>query len=543
MPKKIRVSHNPNKDPIPSPPPVIGGGGGTSETVDLPTLLTTTVASTPSPGSTTHVASGGDLQAALDAAVAGDVITLEAGASYPGNFILNNRAGGDYITLRTDGSLPPEGSRATAAIATAYGFPKLIAMTGNGTGTLNTNGPVTKWRVMGLDITVDPDVTSITTIVKLGLGTETLLADLPENIILDRCYVHGHSTLQCRRGITLNSKAAAFIDGIVDDIHSDGFDTQAIWGWNGPGPFKIVNNKLVASTEVFGFGGADPALVGNNPADIEFSRNHVTRPMSWKGNTYLEKNLIELKKGIRVLIEGNVLENAWPQAQSGWGFVLWSVNQQGGDNTAETGHITVRKNIIKNTATLFQLSAHYASTSVPMHHVTIHDNVGLGVNNPAVVGADPMILAQQGIAHLSIEHNTALMNPGATSALLITNDIVYEYLKIRNNILGGGSYPLFISPGPTWADIADVNSLFDGNVFVAAAAYAASFGMPVGNFYPASNDDIGFVGGGSAATDVNALLDSLKLSNTSAYKAAATDGTDPGADIDAVKVATDGVVI
>jgi len=55
---------------------------------------------------TIAVPSGGDLQAALNAAQPGDVITLEPDATYTGNFILPNKAlpdNGDtpeYITIR-----------------------------------------------------------------------------------------------------------------------------------------------------------------------------------------------------------------------------------------------------------------------------------------------------------------------------------------------------------------------------------------------------------------------------------------------------------
>jgi hypothetical protein len=40
-----------------------------------------------------HVPSGGDLQAAIDKAVAGDTITLAPGQTYTGNFHLVRKAG------------------------------------------------------------------------------------------------------------------------------------------------------------------------------------------------------------------------------------------------------------------------------------------------------------------------------------------------------------------------------------------------------------------------------------------------------------------
>ena len=64
---------------------------------------------------TIAVPAGGDLQAALNAAQPGDVITLAPGATYVGNFVLPNKGAiGSYITIRSaapDASLPPAGVR------------------------------------------------------------------------------------------------------------------------------------------------------------------------------------------------------------------------------------------------------------------------------------------------------------------------------------------------------------------------------------------------------------------------------------------------
>ena len=50
----------------------------------------------------------------------------------------------------------------------------------------------------------------------------------------------------------------AVIDSYLSEAHVVGFDSQAICGVNGPGPFKIVNNYLEGSGENVMFGGADP---------------------------------------------------------------------------------------------------------------------------------------------------------------------------------------------------------------------------------------------------------------------------------------------
>ncbi|PYN80939.1 MAG: hypothetical protein DMD96_12795 [Candidatus Rokuibacteriota bacterium] len=79
---------------------------------ELPRAFLDTTLVPPS-GQTIIVPAGGDLQAALNAAQPGDVITLQAGATFRGPFTLPNKAGLGWITVRTsapDSSLPPPGT-------------------------------------------------------------------------------------------------------------------------------------------------------------------------------------------------------------------------------------------------------------------------------------------------------------------------------------------------------------------------------------------------------------------------------------------------
>jgi hypothetical protein len=57
-------------------------------------------------GAITIVASGADLQAALNAARPGDVLVLQAGARYVGTFKLPANTGGAVITIRSSATLP-----------------------------------------------------------------------------------------------------------------------------------------------------------------------------------------------------------------------------------------------------------------------------------------------------------------------------------------------------------------------------------------------------------------------------------------------------
>ena len=84
------------------------------------------------------------------------------------------------------------------------------------------------------------------------------------------------------------------------------------------------------------FGGGSVTMPEPSPSDITVRGNHITRPASWKG-VWQAKNLIESKHARRLLIEGNVIENEWQDAQAGFAFVLKSENQNG-DNAVDPDH-------------------------------------------------------------------------------------------------------------------------------------------------------------------------------------------------------------
>src|SRR2546427_12484508 len=83
-------------------------------------------------GRTLSVGAGGNFQAALERARPGDVITLEAGATFVGPFTLPRKEGDGWITIRTsapDDRLPPPDARIDPTHAGI--MPKLEAGSGS----------------------------------------------------------------------------------------------------------------------------------------------------------------------------------------------------------------------------------------------------------------------------------------------------------------------------------------------------------------------------------------------------------------------------
>ncbi|HXH05503.1 MAG TPA: carbohydrate-binding protein [Vicinamibacterales bacterium] len=226
-----------------------------------------------------RVGAGGDLQAAIDAARPGDVILLEAGATFVGNFVLPAKPGSSPITIRTAADLsqlPGPGTRIGPADAPR--LPKLRSP--NAEPALRTAPGAHHWRLELLEFL--PNADGFYDILRLGDGSETDPARVPYEIVVDRCYIHGDPLKGQRRGIALNSARTSIVNSYIADIKAVDFDSQAIAGWNGPGPYLIENNYLEAAGENVLFGGGDPAIVGLVPADITVRRNHLAKPLAWR---------------------------------------------------------------------------------------------------------------------------------------------------------------------------------------------------------------------------------------------------------------------
>jgi hypothetical protein len=123
---------------------------------------TVDVRSVPSTGRVIQVEANGNLQSALDRARPGDVIRLASGATYVGNFTLPSKScGAAPIVVRSDvddSVLPPEGQRLTPALA-----PRLAKIaTRNERPAIRTTNPTCGWRLLGLEVTVTPELAPTT---------------------------------------------------------------------------------------------------------------------------------------------------------------------------------------------------------------------------------------------------------------------------------------------------------------------------------------------------------------------------------------------
>src|SRR2546426_699810 len=360
-------------------------------------------------GSVINVAAGGDFQAALNAAAPGSIIVLQAGATYVGNFTLPPKSATGWIYIQSSAlsSLPPASTRVSPAQATL--MPKIV--TPNSSSALTAAAGAHHYRVIGVEITGTLADTSTTqyNLVALTSGTD---------FVFDRCYIHGTPTGNYKQGIQLNSARTAVIDSYLSDFHSTVQDAQAIISWNTPGPIKIVNNYLEGSGENVIFGGADPSSPDFIPSDIEIRRNYFFKPLSWRvgdpsyaGIHWVVKNLLELKNAQRVLIDGNLFENNWQDAQGGTAILFTVRNQDGTAPWSIVADVTFTNNIVRHVGEGIGMHGwddlHPSQQSA---RILIRNNLMDDINSATWGGSGRLFNAFYGIVDLVIDHNTGFMD-------------------------------------------------------------------------------------------------------------------------------------
>jgi hypothetical protein len=444
-----------------------------------------------SSGETIAVRAGGDFQAALERAKPGDIIELEAGAQFTGPFTLPKKQGDAWIVVRSSAHLrlPTVGTRVSPAHASA--MPVLVAEDSFVIGSANG---AHHYRFIGIEIRPQPGE-FIYNLVELGNGNE-LVPDLPHHIIFERSYLHGDPKAGSRRGIAMNGAHMAVLDSWFSEFKEQGTDSQAIAGWSGPGPFLIRNNHLEAAGENIMFGGGGrPAIDNLIPSDIEVRGNHLVKSLSWKqdeptfeGTQWTVKNLFELKNAQRVLVDGNVLENNWPQAQNGLSILFTVRNEDGAIPWATVADVTFTNNLVTGVAGGFNILGRddNGKPSGLTERVVIRNNLFRDMGGKW--GNAPLFQLLQGISDLAIEHNTAVN--GAT--IIMSEGEPHTDVSFSNNIVKHNEYGIIGSGtgvGNSTLERMFPEVILQDNVIVGGEMR----NYPEGNSFPVSETDVGFL--------------------------------------------------
>jgi hypothetical protein len=339
---------------------------------------------------------------------------------------------------------------------------------------------------------------------------------------VDRCYIHSlPANGEVVRGISLNSAFTDVVNSYISEIHGTATDSQAIFSWNGPGPYNIVNNYLEGASENLAFGnGEGTHLVAR---DVVIRGNYLYKPVSWRGK-WLAKNLFEIKEAERVLMEGNILENSWAHGQNGNAVVFSAPH-------GELSEIEFRNNIIRHAGAGFSITNY--TTNGLMHDIRIGNNLLEDIDTVKWGGVG-IFINISGVKNVIVDHNTVFQDGTIVNAYDDTGRrTAIENFVYTNNIAAHNAYGI-CGGGFGLTAIANFfpGSVFRRNIIAAVPTFLdIATTYPGDNFYPATLDAVGFA---------DRAAGSYRLAAKSRYRARATDGKDVGCDFDALDAAIAG---
>ena len=465
--------------------------------------------------STIQVKAGGNLQAAIDGANYGDVIVLEAGATYKGPITLPFKEGASdqYITITTSNlnGIAKENERINPQLH-AKAMPKIVGP--DSSVAIGTAEQAHHYKFIGIEFSPTADSKYLYNLIDLGKSDYKSLSQFPHDLVFDRCYIHSTGLNKARRGVALNSARTDIINSHISGFAGAGDETQAICGWNGPGPFKIVNNYLEGGAQNIMFGGADPSVPNLVPADIEIKRNYLFKPAAWFGGVATVKGVIELKMGRNVTIDGNVIET---EGLIG-AFILTVRNQNGGAPWSTLEDINITNNIVRHSNAGFSiLGKDDAQPSQQAKRIRIANNLLVDI----VPDYAAVFLAGCCAHTLTVENNTVQQTGNIMTCYGVNN----SNFVFRNNIVQFNSYG-FACPANMLSPDSRGNIIVDNKSQISANGYPPN--IPKGNFVVNSLDQIGFVDFANG---------DWRLGPQSKVKGKGSDGKNPGVDFEALGAA------
>lgn len=486
------------------------------------------VVATARAGRTVQVRAGQDLQAALDAARPGDTLVLEPGATFTGNFVLPAKDDPAYITVRTDSEaagpgtrIGPEASGALARIRSGNSAPALATAPG-----------AHHWRLQDLEFLANAGGQG--EIVRLGAGSQSA-ADIPHDFLLQRLLIRGDAVQGQRRGIALNSAATTIRDSYIASIGTPGQDSQAVCGWNGPGPFLIENNYLEGAAENIMFGGADPSVPGLVPSDITIRGNHFRKPLEWREARpprWTVKNLLELKNARRVLIERNLFENSWRDGQSGNAILFTVRNQEGRAPWSVIEDVTFQYNIVRHAGGgVSILGRDNNFPSGQARGLEIRQNLFHDIDGPRWGGSGRFILMGGAPRDVVIDHNTVVQSGATVYAYGLEEDpnAVIRQFVFTNNLAMHGDVGIMGEAGGGMGR-RSIDRYFPGGLIdhnVLAGGRGSDYEGE--NFFPSVSEFMG--------NFVDPSQGDFRLRDGSRFRSLATDGGALGADMDNLSAA------
>jgi hypothetical protein len=256
------------------------------------------------------------------------------------------------------------------------------------------------------------------------------------------------------------------------------------------------------------------------------------------GTHWTVKDLLEFKIAQRVLVTGNILENNWVDAQTGFAFLVTPRTQYGNAPWVYVQDITFTYNVLRHTASAVNISgldSEDPQKLVRSRRILIQDNLFEDVNGKTWGGGDGRLFQViSGADAVTIDHNTGFQS----NQIVFGDGLPNTNFVFQNNIAPHNLYGVMGSgyaSGIPSLDHFFPRYVFQSNVIEDIAPSAVSQSKyPAGTLFSPNWGAVNFVNFGSGG---------YALAPSSRYKNAGTDGKDIGADIAGLNAATASAIV
>lgn len=450
------------------------------------------------------VPAGGNLQSAINRAESGDIIQLQAGATY-NEIVLPKKSVTDFITIQSSAVVQlPADQRVSPA---QTGSMARITTRGGGRSAVTTENGAHHYRFVGIEF-VPTAKDYVYNLLYLG-ATSNLVGDVPRDLEFDRCLFRSTPNNVTRRGVALNSA-----NTVIKNSYFEGFaypqeETQAVCGWTGTRNVKIINNYIEGGAENVMFGGSDPASAELVPQDIEVRGNRFNKPEAWRGKNSM-KCLFEIKNAKRLQFTDNYLENNW----LGSALRITVRNQEGKAPFSTIEDIVIKNNIIRGAGEgINVLGRDDTYPSRTLRNLSISNNLFLEIGTAPYEGGGYFIQIADG-ENVLVANNTVFNNGNIVT---FYGSPTRNFL-FRDNIVGHGNYGIH---GLSDIRSAESKRMFQNNVIINNRRVGSDdTSFPSGNFFVQDISNVGFV---------NPARRNFALAPNSRFKGRSTTKGDIGA--------------
>ena len=268
------------------------------------------------------------------------------------------------------------------------------------------------------------------------------------------------------------------------------------------------------------------------------------------GTRTIVKCLFELKTGLNMQFDSNILEYSWRGSDIGQTIWLKTSNPGGTIEFNRTGNLVLEKNIIRHCAGVFNiLGIDINSTRTPADYtrptdtVLIRNNLIYDSQDPWCEGMNVIGIHMSGVQNLTFDHNTILHQKFFTFVPDFGKNLYLTNLTLRNNLFKKNSGGVRGANQPSTSEGTSSLQAHTNGTYVfernAVGGGTASI-YPPNNFFPTN------VEFEAAFVDYDGAVDGdYHLKSTiegDIFRGKGTDGKDLGCDMDLVIAATTGVI-